>query len=253
MTPFEPAAPERAAGFLEEAVREGVFPGAVLIYGRVLAGEKALVLAGRRGLTRNREPAAWDLIYDLASLTKILSTGFLVMQAVTGGRLSLEDDLKKFGWSGWLGSLKVIHLLSHQSGLAPWRPLYRLPADPDARSSYKKALEAEEPSALPGRFTVYSDLNFLILGFILEELYRLPLGQLFEKEAARPLNLLNTGYCPQKEKAAPTEDGPRSGGPLDYPGVPRRGPVPLGRVHDDNAAGLGGAGGQAGLFGPAGE
>jgi CubicO group peptidase (beta-lactamase class C family) len=227
-----------------------VFPGAVLAFGQPAKGEFSTVWAGQRGLTRDREPVGPDLAYDLASVTKILATAFLAAVAVDRGRLSLSATLGDLGWTGTVRNLTIQDLLAHRSGLAPWRPFYLLKPDrQDLRASYRQALVAEPLAASPGQATVYSDLNFLLLGFVLEDLFKGPLGQLFAATVAQPLGLRFLGYGPRSGPLAPTEDGFRVGGPLGYPGLPFLGPVPLGRVHDDNAAGLNGEAGHAGLFG----
>jgi CubicO group peptidase (beta-lactamase class C family) len=116
----------------------------------------------------------------------------------------------------------------------------------------------------PAAPTLYSDLGFILLGFLLEDLAQDALPRLFQKEIAGPLALSAAFYSPRliplpsglasappKGAAlpiAPTEDGFRIPGPLTEKGLPLRGAVPLGRCHDDNAAYLGGAAGHAGLF-----
>jgi CubicO group peptidase (beta-lactamase class C family) len=102
----------------------------------------------------------------------------------------------------------------------------------------------------PGELTLYSDLNFLLLGFLLEEIGGAGLSELFNRELAGPLGLSGTGFKPGPGAVlAPTEDGFRYGGPVGLADL--KGPTPLGRVHDDNAAWLGGVAGHAGLFAPA--
>jgi CubicO group peptidase (beta-lactamase class C family) len=237
---------------LTHGLKEGVYPGAVLVYGRPLAGVSECLCIGTRGITRDVYPVHDNLIYDLASLTKILATTFLIMIEVTRGRLRLDRKLGELGWSGPVAKKSLAAVLAHQSGLAPWRPFYSLRPEPSMREAYRRAL-TEEPLEPGLRRTVYSDLNFMILGFVLEELNQCSLEELFRTEIAGPLCLPNTGFNLKEGTLAPTEDGPRIGGPLDYKGAKIMGPVPLGRVHDDNAAFLGGAGGQAGLFGTAPE
>lgn len=258
----------RLAAFLEAETRKPnpPFPGCVLVRGRPGAGREETVAAGRRGLTRNVGDATPALVYDLASLTKVLATTTMLMISVDRGLLRTSDTLGEifFGAAGppaRVGppepstlSLTVERLLTHQSGLPPWRPYHDNPALA-GRGALLEALLNEPPLSGPGEATVYSDLNFLLLGLVLEELWGRDLAALFNELVAAPLGLASTGYLPDPGRLtlAPTEDGFRPGGPPDYPGVPVRGPVPLGRPHDDNAAALGGAAGHAGLFGTAGD
>jgi CubicO group peptidase (beta-lactamase class C family) len=193
-----------------------------------------------------------SLGYDLASLTKVLATTFLVAGEVSRGRLDLAATLGDLGWSGPVQRLTLRDLLAHRSGLPPWRPFYLLKSAESPRDRYRRALAQEPLISRPGQETIYSDLNFLILGLVLEDLNGQSLASLFATRVAQPLGLTRLGYTPEWGPLAPTEDGFRVGGPLTYPGLPYLGPVPLGRAHDDNAAGLGGVAGQAGLFGSVG-
>ncbi|MDR0355986.1 MAG: serine hydrolase [Deltaproteobacteria bacterium] len=246
------------------AVAKGVFPGCVLVVGRPSAGGSRLLTAGLRGMSRNREAVKADLVYDLASITKIVATTPLTMISQECGKLSLGSNLASLLTRTFedfslpkespYQSLSLQDLLTHQSGLPPWRPYYLNPA---LRQPEKllEAILSEPPLAAPGERTVYSDLNFILLGLLLEKIWSEDLGALFHNLVAAPLGLTKTLFRPDPFRLtlAPTEDGPRLGGPLDYPGVKVMGPVPLGRVHDDNAAFLGGAAGHAGLFGAAGD
>ena len=246
---------------LARGVAVGAFPGAVARWGRP-GGRVRTVAVGFRGLTRNREPVTADLVYDLASLTKLLVTTSLALIFFSRGRLDLDQPLADGPLGSYLapggrGSaadwrrLTPRHLLAHQSGLRPWRPFYSLDdRRADRRALALEALRTEVPLAGPGESTLYSDLNFLLLGFLLEEIGGGGLSGLFDRELVLPLGLAGTGFKPGPGAAlAPTEDGFRYGGPVGLADL--RGPTPLGRVHDDNAAWLGGVAGHAGLFAPA--
>jgi CubicO group peptidase (beta-lactamase class C family) len=253
-------------------------PGGVLaIRGGTAESGWALRAFGNLGVTRQIAPVTGDAVYDLASVTKILSTTALVMAAsdrgLTGG---LDAPLASFGWTGPSDtvSLTIRNLLSHRSGLPAWRPLYLLGGTTrEERSGLaREAILRERPLFPQGSGTLYSDLGFMLLGFLAEELLGGPLDELFRREVAGPLGLGGSGFGPLAAggfargetdsgaagdgppgkggglPVAPTEDGFRCGGPTGWPGVPILGPVPPGRVHDDNAAWLGGAAGHAGLF-----
>jgi CubicO group peptidase (beta-lactamase class C family) len=258
--------PERVAERLNEGLQTGAFPGALAFWGAPGQAPRR-VAVGCRGRSRNSVPVSFDLIYDLASVTKLLATASLAMILAQKGRLDLRLPLAEGPLGTGLPSLRTgswslitpEHLLAHQSGFQPWLPLHRLPnIAPERRKEaalaaiwQEAALEPTSPR--PGLRTVYSDLNFILLGFLLEEIGGQSLDRLFEQEIAAPLGLSALGFRPKSGPLCPTEDGFRWGGPVGHPEAGFRGPTPLGRVHDDNAAWLGGVSGHAGLFGPAAE
>lgn len=241
---------------LAAGLAAGAYPGAVALWGPPSAPQSAY--RGLRGLSRDRRPVTEDLIYDLASLTKVLSTTSLALLDHAHGRLDLNRPLADgplgafFRGRPWT-ELTPEHLLAHQSGLPAWRPFHRLPSGfpPERRRAVLAALAATGPEQPPARRTLYSDLNFIILGFLLEELAGQSLPERFESEVQKPLKLKALTFKPTTGPLAPTEDGFRWGGPIGNRDGGFRGPVPLGRPHDDNAAFLGGAAGHAGLFGAA--
>ncbi|MBW2323470.1 MAG: serine hydrolase [Deltaproteobacteria bacterium] len=214
----------------------------------------ANITAGRLEYGDQASSVHWETIYDLASLTKILSTTILTMIFLDQGRFDLQSPLKRL-WPFFVPDdkkeLTLFHLLSHTSGLPAWRPYFETLEQVPSEERRKQAAELilEEPfEAEPGTRSIYSDLNFILLGLILEEIGHARLDRLFDEHIARPLTLRQTGYRPldqtglsSTEEIAPTEDCPDRGGVLK------------GAVHDKNAYALSGAAGHAGLFGTAGE
>lgn len=245
--------------WVEKCLRDGVetrlFPGAVCLWGQPEA-EPEVAMAGNLGRSRDLRPVTRATVYDLASLTKILSTTSLLMIMERRGLIDIGQPLPcgplahAAQWPhGWRKITPAL-LLAHQSGLAPWLPLYRLPGTgiEEKRRAALEAIINSSPEAEPGQRVIYSDLNFIVLGFLLEAATGQPLTRLFHDEIAAPLNLKTTAFNPTAGDIAPTEDGFRLTGPPGHPQAQWRGPTPLGRAHDDNAAWLGGAVGHAGLF-----
>ena len=105
--------------------------------------------------------------YDLASLTKILCTTYLVAKAVTDGNLKLDEQ----PWPQWPG-IRVEHVLAHNSGLPAWLPVTQI----------EDALGAK-PIRVPGEKTVYSDIGFMALGVLLEQRLGASLDQLYQGHA----------------------------------------------------------------------
>ncbi|HEV3471042.1 MAG TPA: serine hydrolase domain-containing protein [Pyrinomonadaceae bacterium] len=248
---------------LAERIAAGDFPSAVYLVaegGRARYSD-ALGDAVRRPSQR---PATRETIYDLASLTKPLVTGLLAAVFVERGLLELDAPLagrlEEFDREDKRG-LTLRHLLTHTSGLPAWRPLYLL-----AGGDAERALEVIAALPLehaPGELVVYSDLGFIALGLLLQEVSGLRLADLARREIFAPLRLVRTFFNP--EKTFQTETAAcETGGNLyerqvcedEHGGVPPDGWRTAdiwGEVHDGNAFFLGGAAGHAGLFSTASE
>ena len=224
---------------LEEAIAERAFPAAVIEVGS--AGEVLWRQAfGRLTFDPAAAPASDDTIFDLASLTKVISTTPLVMQQFERGVLALDDPVSGHvaAWSGDdRADVTLRDLLAHCSGLPFWRPYFR---DLQGRAAYESAICAEPLEYAPRSRSVYSDLDFMLLGFIVDG--RMPLAERFALMLSQMGIVEEIQFNPPAlwhARIAPTEDDPW------------RGRLLAGEVHDENAAALGGIAGHAGLFGTA--
>ena len=241
---------------LLERIRAGDFPSAVYL----VAEKGEPVFADALGdAVREPQKISADLntVYDLASLTKPLVTGLLCAQAVEAGAMELDlplaHYLPEFARTD-KSAVTIRHLLTHTSGLPAWRPLYLLA---DNKDKVLAAIANEALQAQPGERVIYSDLGFILLGFVLERLSGSDVSALAGKEIFTPLALTHTFFNP--EQAARTgiaacENGngyERDMCERDFPAKPfgkwREGTV-WGEVHDGNAYFLGGVAGHAGLF-----
>ncbi|WP_234367378.1 MULTISPECIES: serine hydrolase domain-containing protein [Streptomyces] len=225
-------------------------PGAVLLAGRgpVIAVAEAAGWAVRYAAydpktgtgvelpPADRIPATLDTPFDLASLTKLFTT-VVAMQQVERGTLSMDTRIGSHLPDFHIAAhdVTVRQLLTHTSGLRPELPLYDCPDD----AARLDMLRAEAPTGEPGTYR-YSDLNMLLLQFVLERITRRTLDVLVQDGITRPLGMTTTtfGPCPG---AAATEDQRRPWAKADR-GMLR------GVVHDENAWALGGVAGHAGLF-----
>ncbi|MCX4880385.1 MULTISPECIES: serine hydrolase domain-containing protein [unclassified Streptomyces] len=184
-----------------------------------------------------RVPMTVDTPFDLASLTKLF-TAVAAVQQIERGTLGIDARvgayLPEFR-AAVRHRITVRELLTHTSGLRPELPLYDCADDTERLVK----LRAEEPVGVPGTYT-YSDLNLLLLQFVLERITGRTLDVLINDGITRPLGMLSTdfGPCPG---AAATEDQRRPWAKVD------RGMV-RGVVHDENAWALGGIAGHAGMF-----
>lgn len=217
---------------MEFLVSTGALPGAA--FGVATATETIAVGArGFRQLNPDPLPMTADTVFDLASLTKVVATTAITMRFLERGLLRLDDLVSRFE-PGNFGEVRLRHLLTHTSGFPSWLDLT---AHPDP---YERVVAIAQSSRLyePGQRVLYSDLNYILLGHILEQLAALPLDRLFIKEVANPLGLAHMGYLPtdQSNMAATELDVTTN---RHWCGV----------VHDENARASGGVSGHAGLFG----
>ncbi|GAA3398948.1 serine hydrolase domain-containing protein [Streptomyces roseoviridis] len=189
-----------------------------------------------------RIPMREDTVFDLASVSKLF-TSILAVQQIERGALALEERvtayLPEFGGGG-KQDITVRQLLTHTSGFRSWIPLYKEPT----REGQLRLLWNEVPAHPPGTVYLYSDLNLITLQLILEEITGRTLDQLLRTEITAPLGMHRTRFNPPlswRPDIAATEDARKPWSGLD------RGMV-WGEVHDENAYGMGGVAGHAGVF-----
>jgi CubicO group peptidase (beta-lactamase class C family) len=198
--------------------------------------------------------ATRDTIFDLASLTKVIATTAATMRAVDASRLTLDDRVADW-LAGWRGTdrtgVTIRQLLTHSSGLTAYLPLYR---DCTGRFEFETAICTLPLEYQPGTQSIYSDLGFILLGFILEDAMLRANGRqpgAFDPEAtlSQQFDRLRSFFTPDPLTFNP----PRAWRPRCAPTeVDRwRGRLLAGEVHDENCWALGGAAGHAGLFGTA--
>lgn len=157
-----------------------------------------------------------ETLFDIASLTKPLSTATLAMMAIEEGALALDDRPRP--------DVTVEQLLTHSSGLPAWKLLG------SSRAEVLRAVAAEPLEAPPGTVARYSDLGFILLGATVENALGEPLDAAFARRVAAPLGIGTTFNPRERTRCAPTEGELR------------------GVVHDENARAMGGVAGHAGLF-----
>ena len=236
---------------VEDAIRDGRLPGAVVVVGH--AGEIVYERAfGARAVDGPPEAMTPDTIFDLASLTKVVATTTSVMILVEEGRLRLRDRvatyLPEFSSHG-KDRITIEHLLTHVSGLRPDLPLEEVFEGAD--TAIARAAD-EVPEAGPGERFVYSDINFFVLGEVVRRVTGQTLDQFARDRIFRPLGMRDTGFNPPaslRPRIAPTEPC----APLAWPCGGDGAVMLRGRVHDPTARRMGGVAGHAGLFSTAGD
>ena len=204
----------------------GVFPGGALLV-TVRGKTVHMSFHGRRSLEPPGDPVDAHTCFDLASLTKVLVTTPLVLLSILRGRLELETPLprllEEYAGQG-RDAITVRMLLDHSSGLAGWRPYYEKvrsadgeirPATLKGQEAVRRMVVAETPEALPGSRALYSDLNFILLDWILERVNGHPTDALFAEWLAEPLKIESLFFWTSSRPSRPPAPG--EGAPLRPP------------------------------------
>lgn len=223
---------------IENGISSRSFPGAQLLIGNK---EGILYQKSYGYYTYDRTtPVTESSIFDLASLTKVIATTSAVMKLYDQGKLSLDDRvayyLPDFSVNGkeWIN---IRNLLLHNSGLRAWMPFYTTCSNKD---DVIRTICSEELRYDPGTDFIYSDLNAILLGVIVEKVSGMSFDEYCRTEIFEPLGMESTTFNPTgslKDLALPTEyDNNWRGRQLQ------------GEVHDEAASVMGGVSGNAGLF-----
>lgn len=185
-----------------------------------------------------REPVSGEHLWDVASVTKLLTAVTALVQ-VDAGVLDLDrpvaEDLPELAAGGDAHRRRIVprQLLTHTAGLPAVRQLWRTPG---SRAEHARRVLSAPLTAPPGERHEYSCVGYLVLGLLLERLTGRPLPALVQASVTGPLRMTDTGYHPGVRPVVATE----------YQQDPPRGLV-RGQVHDETAWTLGGAG-NAGIF-----
>jgi CubicO group peptidase (beta-lactamase class C family) len=187
-------------------------------------------------------PTSSDTLYDLASLTKVVATTTLALWLEENRRWKLKDLVVSWLPGFPRDDLTLYQLITHTSGLTPHRPFFHLGQNPRAirRALYEEAALGAAPGEV-----LYSDLNFILLGWTITRCTGRSLKQLFKEVVASPLHMRATNYRPSAASRLRTAATELDGDQRLEPGLI------WGEVHDGNAWSLNGVAGHAGLFGPA--
>jgi CubicO group peptidase (beta-lactamase class C family) len=251
----------RLDALIEEGEKEGVFP----------LGRACVFVHGKKVWEGGNTPP--ETVFDLASVTKVMSTTALALSLRSAKAIDLTAPLNRWLPSARAGHVTLEDLLFHRSGLVPFLPFFARVMDelpdlffadcpPDVRAEARSRMLgqvlATPPTRAVSEAAAYSDLGFILLGEALAAAAQAPIDRLFLEFIARPLGLtaqyrrLSTP-APLPHSLAPTGSSrPREPAPgqegmwsvATRPGRP-------GEVDDDNAWCLDGVSGHAGLFGTA--
>ena len=249
---------------IDKAIARAEIPGAV-VGARMPKNGETLEHFSERGLAvlqPERIPMTRRTIFDLASLTKPLATTTALLLLVDEGTVELDAPVAKylplFSERG-KETVTIRHLLSHSSGLKPWRAYHEmflqkerktgetLIGTPEARAS---VIDRTARSALvhePGEAAVYGDLDFIVLGAVVEAVGGQRLDDFCREKIFGPLEMSDTFFIPIGRDAQPLAE-PTKRCIAATENCPWRNRVLWGEVHDPNASVMGGVAGHPGLF-----
>jgi len=237
-----------ATSVLTEAVQQRVFPGAAF---GVLRPDEPFAIESLGGFTYRAESprVQTDTIFDMASVSKAMATTSMAMLLWERGRLDLDEPLARRlpeflkvrseaeSLSALRSKITARMLLAHCSGLPAYAPLYKTCAT--AAEVLEACLHMPLETS-PGTQAIYSDIGFILLGHLVEQIAGERLDSFCQREVFAPLRMSSTLYCPPvklRASIAPTAEKQNF-----------RGRILQGEVHDGNCWRLGGISGHAGLF-----
>ncbi|MGJ8526983.1 serine hydrolase domain-containing protein [Maritalea sp.] len=215
---------------VSDAIQAGRIPGGVLAV-FTNEGDRAIISEGQAQTVPSARSMHDDTWFDLASLTKVIFTTPKILSLAVDGHIDLDTplisllpDLRQYDANAWERKVTFRQCLGHQTPFPAVEPIYTYGRDPELLRAF--ILQCEWRHGSP----VYSDINFILLGFALERFYGCSLREI---ELPRGFS-----FSADPMKSAATED------------CTWRHKVMCGEVHDDNCYALEGAG-HAGLFGTA--
>lgn len=194
--------------------------------------------------------------FDLSSVSKVMAT------------TALTAVLVERGWLDWdtptgLPGVRVRHLLSHTSGLPAWAPLFKdlqTAFNPislekvsvrERKSKMRELVEKVRPDSMPSEKVLYSDIGFLRLGFLLEDLCGMDLDEAVEKWVWQPMGVEGAKYIRTTKDPKYTQSYTQDFEVASTEQCGFRGCIVEGVVHDENTYAMGGVGGHSGVFGRA--
>jgi CubicO group peptidase (beta-lactamase class C family) len=235
---------------IEAAIAEHKLPGAVLHLER-----NGAIYEKGYGL-QSYDPGAAritpDTVFDAASLTKVVATAPSVLILAEQGKIDLDARLVQYFpecASGGKQAITIRNLLTHTSGLPSGLP----PVPAWHGSAAAHALACSLPvTNPPGTLFRYSDVNYVLLGQLVEKVSGMPLNEFAQRHIYTPLRMTDSGFLPLKRFAA-AQIAPTHRSPDDPSARAPHGDVPAGEmlqgvVHDPTARRMDGVAGSAGLF-----
>jgi CubicO group peptidase (beta-lactamase class C family) len=219
-----------AKNIIAEAIAAEQIPGAVWL---AVRGNRTLALEAQGFADPDAGiPMTEGTVFDMASLTKVTATLPVVLKLLERGAFRLDDSLSLLLPEFPSPDVKIRHLLTHTSGFPSGEKLWGRGFTRAEALDHLARLAPRDPV---GQKVVYSDINFQLLGYLVERLTGQRLDAACQELVFGPLGMAGATFTPGRQ-TAPTEY-------REYLGHRQQG-----EVHDENATALSGVAGHAGLF-----
>jgi CubicO group peptidase (beta-lactamase class C family) len=258
--PFSQGQFPRTFEVLEQGVKDRVAPG--FVAGLWLGKEPSIYRSASFGLRRwkpSEQSLTHETVFDLASVTKIYATAPMIAELVEQKKLSWDTRVSDVLKGYFYKEIRIRHLLSHTAGFIAWEPLWeKLNARfsprfiseisvEDRQSAMREIVLKIAPEVPVETRVLYSDISFLLLGFVIEEITELPLNRAVTELLWQPMGIENSYYREVTTRAGELPDLNSEVAATENSAW--RGGILQGQVHDDNTWAMGGYAGHAGAFG----
>ena len=212
-----------------DKMEQGVYPG--VVYEMIHDKKKERGVYGDAAILPEKVPMKAELLFDVASLTKVVCTTTVLLKLWEAGRVDFDQPLQKYLPDFVNSKITLRHLLTHTADIETWIPN----RDQLDSEGLRKAYLGLQNGKNIGREVKYTDAGTILLGFMLEEIYQKTVTEVFQTEVLTPLAMSNSSFTPAVEKTVPTQQQ-------------SDGSILRGITHDPKARVLGKHAGNAGLF-----
>ena len=184
---------------IAEMLKDAVFPGATYTF--IDKDKTETQLIGSAAILPEREDLREGMLYDVASLTKVIVTTTLLLQLHEEGKINFEDPVQAYLPAFRSGSVTIRHLLTHTSDLKG----YIKNRDALSAEELTAALISLEPGENLGKKVVYTDTGLILAGFIIEKLTGKSVEENFEERIKQPLAMTESSYPCHDGEHLPTD------------------------------------------------
>ncbi len=243
---------KRLHNLFKEAIAKNVFPGAEvgITIGRPLERRIFMSHYGNRTLFPSPLPLNINTCFDLASLTKPFATTLSILCLIKQNKIRIDEKLESIfpDIPSDKKGITIKQLLDHSAGFPDYREYFKEVAKKEKnkrKKLLKRLIFQEELHEKPGKKQVYSDIGFILLGFIIELLSGKEIDTFFKESIVKPLGLEKGIFYQRNKNIGKEQEALFAATEL----CPWRKRIIVGQVHDENTYAIEGVSGQAGLFG----